>query len=518
MRSTDGDPWFYPDRVTAGVGDVVAIHASGEPAVCSLEVRHPLTDTTLLTIDDVAVDLHPIPEDAAERGCDWPAVASFRIESDWPAGYLDLELRSPSGASTRHFVCLRGPRASRSAGVVVLSTNTYQAYNYWGGANSYADVDALQSGEVTADESRAGAIGRLSARRPYPQGLIAPPADVPRLVNLTDRGVGERAIPGDLDWMIQHRPTAYDGSACYLHKWEDVFLRWAAGAGYELDVVCDHDFEIDDNVLDGYRAAFVVGHSEYWSGRQREQVERFVQHGGKFGVFSGNTSYWKVRWEDDATTMVAHKWRGETDDPLFADPDTRADATHLWSHPAFERPEAELIGLSFLYGGYHRLAMCVARGAGGYTVYRDQHWSLDGADLFYGDTFGTDLPLLGYENDGCPVTFDDQGLPAPDGGVGVPDQLEVIAFAPATTFEPSHSPYPPLIPAEDAETLARIAYGAADPASIARQQRGHAVMASMTLGDGEVFNAGTTEWAHGLAAGDLFVERITRNVLDRFLA
>jgi len=33
---------------------------------------------------------------------------------------------------------------------------------------------------------------------------------------------------------------------------------------------------------------------------------------------------------------------------------------------------------------------------------------------------------------------------------------------------------------------------------------------------GEVFNCGTTEWAHGLAAGDPFVTRITLNVLKRF--
>jgi hypothetical protein len=41
-------------------------------------------------------------------------------------------------------------------------------------------------------------------------------------------------------------------------------------------------------------------------------------------------------------------------------------------------------------------------------------------------------------------------------------------------------------------------------------------MASFRRGKGEVFNAGTTEWAHGLGAGDPFVERITRNVLERF--
>jgi hypothetical protein len=43
-------------------------------------------------------------------------------------------------------------------------------------------------------------------------------------------------------------------------------------------------------------------------------------------------------------------------------------------------------------------------------------------------------------------------------------------------------------------------------------------MASFRRGAGEVFNAGTTEWAHGLAAGDPFVTRITRNVLTRFAA
>jgi hypothetical protein len=41
-------------------------------------------------------------------------------------------------------------------------------------------------------------------------------------------------------------------------------------------------------------------------------------------------------------------------------------------------------------------------------------------------------------------------------------------------------------------------------------------MASFRRGKGEVFNGGTTEWAHALAARDPFIERITRNVLKRF--
>ena len=42
------------------------------------------------------------------------------------------------------------------------------------------------------------------------------------------------------------------------------------------------------------------------------------------------------------------------------------------------------------------------------------------------------------------------------------------------------------------------------------------MLASFRRGKGEVFNTGTTEWAHGLGARDPFVETITHNVLRRF--
>jgi len=59
-------------------------------------------------------------------------------------------------------------------------------------------------------------------------------------------------------------------------------------------------------------------------------------------------------------------------------------------------------------------------------------------------------------------------------------------------------------------------FGDAGPEAQARVLRGHAVLASFKRGAGEVFNTGTTEWAHGLKAGDPFVETITHNVMRRF--
>ncbi len=511
-------PWFYPDEVSAAPGGRVTIHASADASPATLVVRRIGAESReVARFDGIDVAYHETPTDADRRGCDWPEAFAFTVGEDWTSGYYDLELVAPEGESSHHFLCVRrAPSTPPAKAVVVLNTNTYFAYNYWGGANAYAHVERLQAGELDPEAARDLALGELSRMRPFAQGMFAPPPQAPRLINRTPRGMDEFALPGDPDWMRRHRPSVYDGSAGFLQKWEHRFAEWAERAGYALDYLTDHDFERDASVLDGYTAVLLVGHSEYWSAKGRSQLRDFVDSGGRLAVFSGNTSYWKVRWEDEGRTLVAHKWRGETHDPLWRDPATRADATHLWSHPAFGAPEAELFGLSFLYGGYHRLGMCVARGSAAFTVYDDAHWALAGTDLYYGDQLGWDVPLIGYENDGCPIRFGPDGLPRPDGGVGVPQDLRILALAPATLAESARSPYPPIIPPEQPDVLARIAFGSDTPETIERLMRGHAVMASFELGEGEVFNAGTTEWAHGLAARNPFVERITRNVLARF--
>ncbi|MEM9041750.1 MAG: N,N-dimethylformamidase beta subunit family domain-containing protein [Actinomycetota bacterium] len=517
QTSTAGDgPWFYPDVVSARPGDTVALHASAAHGPCRLRIsRLGRESVEVARHEAIVVDDHPIPERADELGCGWPVAHTFTVGT-WASGYHDLELSDSRGNVSHHFVCVRRSTDAQPSGtLLVLATNTYSAYNYWGGRNSYAHVDDLQGG-TDPEEARARALGRLSRLRPLAQKMFAPPPGAPRLVNLHRRELNRLAFPGTAEFMAEHEPSPYDGAAGFVDKWEHRFAAWAEDEGIDLDYATDHDFESDPDLLAGYSTVLLVGHSEYWSGEQRRQLDEYVTDGGNLAIFSGNTGYWKVRWEDDGTTLVAHKWNGETDDPLWADEERRSEATHLWSHPAFGRPEAEVTGLSFLYGGYHRLVMCVARGSSAYTVYDDHHWALEDTDLFYGDTFGGDVPLLGYENDGCPIRFDERGLPVPDGGVGIPPNLEIIAFAPAALFEPPSSPFPPVIPPEQPDVLAEIAYGQTGPEIEQRVARGHAVLASFRKGRGEVFNSGTTEWVHGLVAGDPFVTAITRNVMARF--
>ncbi|MFN3511780.1 MAG: N,N-dimethylformamidase beta subunit family domain-containing protein [Phenylobacterium sp.] len=501
----------YTDRLSARPGERIALHASAADGPCRLEIaRVGATVEPVLRLDGLQIGDHPVPPNVDRDGCGWPVALEIPIGEAWRSGYYDIRLIDAAGAEARHFVCVKPARNRPSArAVMVLATNTYLAYNWWGGANAYADVTALMSRKAPLAEAMEGAIGVLSTQRPFAPLIVAAPEGAPRLVTLEKRGF--KAPPGVGARLPGYRPSPYDGSAGFLNKWEHAFVAWAEGEGYRLDYVTDYDLDAEPDLLEGYGACLMVGHSEYWSGAERDQVERFVDRGGKLAIFSGNSCFWKVRFEDDGKTFVCHKWRGfEAED---VEPDR---ATHLWSHPAFGRPEAALTGLSFLFGGYHRLGMCVSRGQGGYTIYDDRHWALEGSDLFYGDVLGGDLPLIGYESDGCRFEFAPDGRLRPVPMLGVPANLEIIGIAPCAFGEEPDRGYAPIIPPEKLDVVANVMFGDASAENQARVLRGHAVLASFRRGEGEVFNSGTTEWAHGLKAKDPFVEIVTHNVLKRF--
>jgi hypothetical protein len=495
-------PACYTNVLSAYPGEAVALHASAANGPCTLEIaRIGRAREVVRRIETIAVAHHDTPPHPDRDGCGWPAALTFDIGADWRSGYYDLQLTDREGGVAHHFVCVKPAKDGlRANAAFVLATNTYHAYNWWGGANAYCDVTSLMARKAPLAVAMEGAIGVLSNQRPFAPLIAAPPADVPRLVNLRPRDFAERPWAGNRDWGRAHRPSPYDGAAGFLHKWEHKFAAWAEAEGVTLDYFTDYALDAEPDILDRYGAMLVVGHSEYWSARQRAQIERFVDSGGKLAIFSGNTCFWKVRWENDGKTLICHKWRG-----FDAEPNAGVNGTHLWSHPQFAKPEAAITGLSFLFGGYHRLGNGAARGAGGFTVYDNRHWALEGADIFYGDV-----------NDGCEFQFGSDGLPKPVARLGVPQNLEIIAIAPCAFGEDVTSGYKPLIPPEKLDVCADIVYGGASEASQQRLLRGHAVMVSFARGRGEVFNGATTEWAHGLAAGDPFITRITRNVLRRF--
>jgi hypothetical protein len=207
----------YTNATSAWPGDRITLHGSSSNPNCSLEIaRIGQARDVVLRIKHVTVGQHEIPPHADREGCGWPAALSIEIGLQWRSGYYDLRLRNAAGDDSHHFFCLKPRRGEpRSRAALVLSTNTYHAYNWWGGANAYCDVSSLMSRSGALPQAMQGAIGVLSTQRPFAPLIVAAPEDTPRLVNTRARRYLERPWAGNRDWARAHRlhhTTARPGS------------------------------------------------------------------------------------------------------------------------------------------------------------------------------------------------------------------------------------------------------------------------------------------------------------------
>lgn len=454
---------IYPSALSFQAGDQVPLHISSTAKRFSIEVAREGSKREVLTrIEDITGVKHDVPANASTHGCGWPVSVAVPLPRHAKSGYYSISARSTSSesrdASGVAFFVVRSRQPGKDTNILLqLTTNTYNAYNDWGGSSLYVGGPHPLQGT------------RVSFERPIARGFLTKPN-----ANLSD-------------W------HPYAG----WHNWERAFVAWAEGAGYKLDFAVNSDLEFHPEILANYRLVLSVGHDEYWSAPMRDAVENFIGQGGNVAFFSGNTAYWQVRSEQDGKALVCYKYDFKRD-PVYEADDKRLLAS-LWSHRLVGRPENQMTGVSFNRGGYHRFGS-VPKGAGGYTVYRPDHWMFEGTDLKWGDVFGSEDKIVGYECDGCDHVWEN-GLPVPTCKDGTPEGFQIAAMAPAALWE------------TDLKFTAECLFGDSSETSIERVRRGAAILGSYTRG-GTVVTTGCTEWSRGLETRNPLVERITRNVLD----
>jgi hypothetical protein len=447
---------------------------------------------------------HPTPNRAAQTGCGWPVAAEVAVGDGWRSGYyevlLEIDVDGRRRRSHAFFVVRPSIGQPSARALLALSTNTWHAYNDFGGRNLYTGGTSV------------------ALQRPMAPGYLHKPPGVGRRVTVVH--APDRQMAAHVGYLQLNHLSGYAGSAGWP-DWELPFLEWAEREGYAIDVVTNADLEDHPALLrDGDYSLFLsVGHDEYWSSPMRDTVEGFIATGGHAAFLSGNTSFWQVRLEDrtpegPAATMVGYKGRFK-DDPVYGT-DRIGELTSMWSDHEIGRPENQMTGVSFARGGYHRIGKRVSNGAGAYTIHRADHWLFEGTGLDYGDLLGADAVLVGYECDGCAFTYRD-GLPYPTGEDGTPEGFTILGTAPAAHFTRTTAtrPPPPDQPSE-VEFIAARLFGTRDPEAVERISYGHAVLGTYSSpSGGVVVTSGSTDWAHGLAGRDPQVEQITRNLLDR---
>lgn len=436
----------YMDHLSYVAGEKIEFHLSSSEEICSVEIlRIGLHEKLVWSSDSINVDQHEVPENASTHGCNWPVAFAIEIPALWKTGYYEVRLkisdqgekfvqRNKRTAESTAFFVIRNEQPGKDTNILLqLATNTYNAYNNWGGSSLYGY------------HGRANLQGhRVSFERP---------------VN------------------------------SLFYRWEFDFVKWAEKEGINLDYAVNLDLEFHPEILENYDLVLSVGHDEYWSSSMRDHLESFIAEGGNVAFLSGNSVCWQVRTEDNGKALTSWKqWYNM--DPVFQTGNYDTLST-LWSHHLVARPENQLTGVGFLFGGYHKSHGQFMDGSGAYTVHRPDNWILEGTGLNKDDQFGGKNTIVGYECDGCEMTWID-GLPVPTHRDGTPENFVIVATAPAR-WHP-----------DDAEWYDDWEKG----------RTGAAVIGTYTNG-GTVVTVGSTDWAHGLKGDDTIVERITRNIITR---
>ena len=439
--------YCWPQSV--GRGEHIGLHMSSSGArPVSVEIaRVGGQREVVFTSASVATGDHETPKTASSTGCHWPVALTVEVEPSWRSGYYEVVMEIEVDDKVRRdyaFFVVRPQSKERI--VVALATNTWHAYNDFGGTNLYTGGT------------------HVSMQRPMSAGFLHKPFGKGRRV--TGTGAPDPQNAAHVGYIQLNHLSGYAGSAGWP-DWEHPFIAWAEREGFEVGVCSNADLEDHPEVLDDASVYLSVGHDEYWSKGMRDTVEGFVARGGNAAFFSGNTSMWQVRIEGrDRDVMVGYKGFFK-DDPLMGTA-RQSEVTTLWSDVIVGRPENFMTGVTFTRGGYHRIGRNVTAGLGGYTVHRADHWIFDGTGLRYGEVLGSNATVVGYECDGCAFTYRD-GLPYPTGEDGTPATFEILGTCPTQHFTRESAPRPPK-PEEPSELqyIASRIFGTREPAAMDR--------------------------------------------------
>lgn len=153
-------------------------------------------------------------------------------------------------------------------------------------------------------------------------------------------------------------------------------VRWLEANGYDVAYSTDTDTDRNGGLIHNHKVWMSNGHDEYWSAGQKTNVEAARDAGVHLAFFSGNTLFWKTRWENsiDASgtpyrTLVCYKETyGDITDPK----DSPAGGfvwTGTWRDPSSSppadggEPENEVKGNLFrLNAGNYAISVPAAEG------------------------------------------------------------------------------------------------------------------------------------------------------------
>ena len=369
-------------------------------------------------------------------------------------GLYYLWAKTPSGKAFS-FPWVVAPAAPRAKIAVLASTNTWNAYNNFGGRSNYVNADRLP------DEPIVNARQELARYQDSLPFGVWRPRDEEYAPLSFDRPEPHNHFleSGEVTDPVQGRVQ------CGQAPGEWRLLGWLEREGYDYDFYAEAQLHDGTLPLDAYRVLVLAVHPEYWTREMYIKVKEWVfERGGRLVYLGGNGLNCEVTLHPGgAMRCLTHVYStgGEMGGHSMEKPEIEYESR---MHRTLES-EAKLLGV-----------VCSSEGimtAAPYRVIEESHWAFAGAGLRNGDLFGE-------------KTLHER-VP---GGASGHETDKRSASSPANTV-----------------LLAKGTNPDNGGAEIVYHEPGKG---------GAVFSVGSITWVAALLV-DESVSRITRNVLERFL-
>lgn len=281
-------------------------------------------------------------------------------------GLYYLWARTPSGASFS-FPWIVAPRNPQARIAVLAATNTWNAYNNFGGRSNYINADRLPDTPIVYsrhDLDRYRDPMPFGGWRPSDEAYAPLSFDRPEPMNhLFDNP--ECADP------IRGR------NQCHLAPAEWRLLGWLEREGFAYDLYSDSQLHDGTLPLTAYSILVLTAHPEYWTREMYLRVKEWVHSGGKLVYLGGNGLNCEVTLNESGAMRCrthlfsVHGEMGGVND----------QGLHLDSrmHRTLES-EANLLGVASTETGIMTSAP--------YRVVDPDHWVFEGTALTAGAEFG----------------------------------------------------------------------------------------------------------------------------------
>jgi N,N-dimethylformamidase len=225
----------------------------------------------------------------------WKVSHRFRVPTDAKsgvyAGRFDFKLKGKPMRYHSSFIVRRPETKPKAPLLVLVSSNTWLAYNSVPFPVNHGK-GLINMGTGGLGNSHPGApkysfySDHRNGQPTYKVGLKVPwPAGGPN-------------------------KTYIGGGYSHLLRGERFLHLWLDKHGYEYDVITDRDLDQNPEILKGYQAVLVNGHSEYWSARAYDGLDDYLKAGGAAVVMSGNTMFWRVSFDETGEVMECRKFGG----------------------------------------------------------------------------------------------------------------------------------------------------------------------------------------------------------------